>query len=169
MYLWLPQRKYFIRFWRISWKLCWFLGRGGLYCSGHPSQPLVYLRRWLWSAFLGRIRLCKIRLYQQPSILSSDTENFRVFLSYFWPHSGTITSHWSSPSRHSPQPPPQLLSPSEDLNLWSREQDGLVLRAPSLTLSKLSPTHLHYMNGSVNQTYYLSPLVFKLRKGKQLL
>lgn len=178
IYLWLQQRKYFTGFWWICWKLCCSLGKGRFCWSRRMTQSLpgggntaiAYLGRLLWSSVLWGKRPDKVRQYLQPLSSSSGTESFHAFSSYFGPHSGAVTSCWSSQIKTFP--PVSILSLPASARLWTpgpREQDGLVLKAPTLTLSKLSSTHLHYVNGSVNQTYYHSPLVFKLRKGKQLL
>lgn len=93
MYLQLLQRKYFIRFWRISRKLCRSLGKGGFYCVDLPSQLLAYLGRLLWPSLLGRRKPDK---WAVSLFLSSDTESTHAFWSYFWPHSGTVPSPVSS-------------------------------------------------------------------------
>lgn len=169
IYLWLLQRKYFVRFWRISWKCHCPLGKGGFYCLGLPSRPHT-----LWAGYFGPL-FWEVggqinQQYQRLGSSSSDTENTHAFSSLFLaslrygyfprvqPDQDTHPSLHTEPS-----------SPSKDLNSRSQEQDGLALGAPRLTLSKLSSAHLHYVNSSVNQTYYLSPLVSSWERGKQLL
>lgn len=149
MRLWLLQRKHFIRFWRISWKL-WVLASGqrwSLQPQGFLTAP-AYLRNPLWSSFLGGRRPVKSRQNKHPLPLSSDTESVRAFSSYFCPLPGTVISCW-----------PSQIKTSTPASSWaSQPQLGLELTVPRAGWISVQGSHAD----SIKAFFHASPLCEQL-------